>query len=102
MAFRDTWHRALVYFGLAEDPEYAEDAYEPDTGQHAEVYDAPSTAPPPSAASTGAARGTRSTTSSRTTSRPAGAPGLCGRCAATAASTCRSTWSPVQLQRRPG
>ena len=22
MAFRDTWHRALVYFGLAEDPEY--------------------------------------------------------------------------------
>ena len=43
MAFRDTWHRALVYFGLAEDPEYADDAYEPDTGQHAEVYDAPST-----------------------------------------------------------
>ena len=43
MAFRDTWHRALVYFGLAEDPEYAEDAYEPDTGQQAEVYDAPST-----------------------------------------------------------
>src|SRR5436190_1029853 len=29
MAFRDTWHRALVYFGLAEDPEYAEgDIYE--------------------------------------------------------------------------
>jgi cell division inhibitor SepF len=32
MAIRDTWHRALVYFGLAEDPEYAEqDVYEPDT-----------------------------------------------------------------------
>ena len=34
MAFRDTWHRALVYFGLAED-----DAYEDDL----EPYDAPET-----------------------------------------------------------
>ena len=25
MAVRDTWHRALVYFGLAEDPEYRYD-----------------------------------------------------------------------------
>jgi cell division inhibitor SepF len=25
MAFRDTWHRALVYFGLAEDEAYQED-----------------------------------------------------------------------------
>jgi cell division inhibitor SepF len=25
MAFRDTWHRALVYFGLAEDEAYEED-----------------------------------------------------------------------------
>ena len=35
MALRDTWHRALVYFGLAEDhdygPEYEED-YDPETG----------------------------------------------------------------------
>ena len=32
MAFRDTWHRALVYFGLAEDHEYADDEYyEPET-----------------------------------------------------------------------
>jgi cell division inhibitor SepF len=34
MAFRDTWHRALVYFGLAEDEAYAEelDPYgEPET-----------------------------------------------------------------------
>jgi cell division inhibitor SepF len=35
MALRDTWHRALVYFGLAEDhdhgPEY-EDEFEPETG----------------------------------------------------------------------
>ncbi len=28
MAFRDTWHRTLVYFGLAEDELY-EDEYEP-------------------------------------------------------------------------
>jgi cell division inhibitor SepF len=42
MAFRDTWHRALVYFGLAEDPEYPEaDLYDPDTGTEGEVYDAP-------------------------------------------------------------
>src|SRR5512142_2406082 len=25
MAFRDTWHRTLVYFGLAEDETYDED-----------------------------------------------------------------------------
>jgi len=41
MALRDTWHRALVYFGLAEDPDYADDeGYEPDTGQ-GDIYDAP-------------------------------------------------------------
>jgi cell division inhibitor SepF len=40
MAFRDTWHRALVYFGLAEDPDYVEGAYEPDTGQ-SDIYDSP-------------------------------------------------------------
>src|SRR3954453_1279540 len=34
MAFRDTWHRALVYFGLAEDHDYGpeyEDDFEPET-----------------------------------------------------------------------
>jgi cell division inhibitor SepF len=33
MALRDTWHRALVYFGLAEDHEYGPeyDEYEPET-----------------------------------------------------------------------
>src|SRR5438874_13607118 len=42
MAFRDTWHRALVYFGLAEDPEYREpELYEPDTGPHGELYESP-------------------------------------------------------------
>jgi cell division inhibitor SepF len=40
MALRDTWHRALVYFGLAEDPEYQEhDLYEPDTAPHGQVYE---------------------------------------------------------------
>jgi cell division inhibitor SepF len=29
MAFRDTWHRTLVYFGLAEDEAYDEDEIEP-------------------------------------------------------------------------
>jgi cell division inhibitor SepF len=40
MALRDTWHRALVYFGLAEDPDYQEhDLYEPDTSPHGQVYE---------------------------------------------------------------
>ena len=40
MAIRDTWHRALVYFGLAEDPDYREhDIYEPDTAPHGQVYE---------------------------------------------------------------
>jgi cell division inhibitor SepF len=29
MAFRDTWHRTLVYFGLAEDEGYEDDELEP-------------------------------------------------------------------------
>ena len=29
MAFRDTWHRTLVYFGLAEDDVYEDDDLEP-------------------------------------------------------------------------
>ncbi len=41
MALRDTWHRALVYFGLAEDTGYGEhDLYEPDTAPHGQVYEA--------------------------------------------------------------
>src|SRR5437870_1036999 len=42
MALRDTWHRALVYFGLAEDHDYGDeyvDTYEPDTAAE-EVFDA--------------------------------------------------------------
>ncbi|HET9185902.1 MAG TPA: cell division protein SepF [Solirubrobacterales bacterium] len=42
MALKDTWHRALVYFGLAEDhdygPEYEED-FEPETASE-EAFDA--------------------------------------------------------------
>ncbi len=41
MGLRDTWHRALVYFGLAEEPEYdyeepAADSNEPATGEEPE------------------------------------------------------------------
>jgi cell division inhibitor SepF len=40
MALRDTWHRALVYFGLAEDHDYGPeyDEYEPETGSE-EAFD---------------------------------------------------------------
>jgi cell division inhibitor SepF len=34
MAFRDTWHRTLVYFGLAEDDAYDEYEDEPYTSEH--------------------------------------------------------------------
>jgi cell division inhibitor SepF len=42
MALRDTWHKALVYFGLAEDHDYGpeyEDEFEPETGSE-EVFEA--------------------------------------------------------------
>src|SRR5688572_24290538 len=42
MAIRDTWHRALVYFGLAEDhhDDYAEEElYEPDTSVEEEMFE---------------------------------------------------------------
>jgi cell division inhibitor SepF len=41
MALRDTWHKALVYFGLAEDHDYGpayEDEFEPETGSE-EVFE---------------------------------------------------------------
>ncbi len=40
MALRDTWHRALVYFGLAEDHDYGpeyEEGYAPESSE--EVFD---------------------------------------------------------------
>jgi cell division inhibitor SepF len=42
MALRDSWHKALVYFGLAEDHDYGpeyEEEFEPETGTE-EVFEA--------------------------------------------------------------
>ncbi len=39
MAFRDTWHRTLVYFGLAEDEAYDDDYVEPYVEPEAEIQD---------------------------------------------------------------
>ena len=41
MAIRDTWHRALVYFGLAEDYEEGPEMYEPETSGGEELFEAP-------------------------------------------------------------
>jgi cell division inhibitor SepF len=41
MAIRDTWHRALVYFGLAEDYEEGPEMYEPETSGGDEMFEAP-------------------------------------------------------------
>ena len=39
MAFRDTWHRTLVYFGLAEDDDYENEEIEPYAEPEAEIQD---------------------------------------------------------------
>jgi cell division inhibitor SepF len=39
MAFKDSWHRALVYFGLAEERGYAYDEQEPEPEPEAEMED---------------------------------------------------------------
>ena len=39
MAFRDTWHRTLVYFGLAEDHAYEEEELEPYSEPEVELQD---------------------------------------------------------------
>jgi cell division inhibitor SepF len=39
MAFRDTWHRTLVYFGLAEDEEYDDEYYPPEPEPEAQLED---------------------------------------------------------------
>ena len=39
MAFRDTWHRTLVYFGLAEDEAYDDEDLEPYQEPEADVQD---------------------------------------------------------------
>jgi cell division inhibitor SepF len=45
MAFRDTWHRTLVYFGLAEDEVYDDDELEPDSEPEVEMQDSYSERP---------------------------------------------------------
>src|SRR3954467_5312967 len=43
MALRDTWHRALVYFGLAEDHDYGpeyDEIDDPDTGSE-DLFEGP-------------------------------------------------------------
>jgi cell division inhibitor SepF len=40
MALRDTWHRALVYFGLAEEYGDEHGPYEPETGTQGELLEA--------------------------------------------------------------
>ena len=37
MALKDSWHRTLVYFGLAE--EYDDEDYDPDTGPEVALED---------------------------------------------------------------
>ena len=39
MAFRDSWHRTLVYFGLAEDDAYDDEDLEPYSEPEAELQD---------------------------------------------------------------
>jgi cell division inhibitor SepF len=39
MAFRDTWHRTLVYFGLADDEDYDDDEIEPYAEPEIELQD---------------------------------------------------------------
>jgi cell division inhibitor SepF len=45
MAFRDTWHRTLVYFGLAEDEVYDDDELEPYSEPEVELQDSYSERP---------------------------------------------------------
>ncbi len=45
MAFRDTWHRTLVYFGLAEDDAYDDEDLEPYAEPEAELRDSYSERP---------------------------------------------------------
>jgi cell division inhibitor SepF len=39
MAFRDTWHRTLVYFGLAEDDAYEDEELEPYSEPEVDIQD---------------------------------------------------------------
>ena len=78
MAFRDSWHRALVYFGLAEERDPYE---EEDTGPEPEVEleDRYRERPSVRGCRPAGAAATRSTTSSPTTTRRR-VPRPCDRC----------------------
>ncbi len=73
MPIRDTWHRTLVYFGLAEDEGYEDDEYDAPvdgrTGRRGQLPRAPERSP---AEPHHAAGETTSTTSSPTTPPPSG------------------------------
>jgi len=47
MAFRDSWHRALVYFGLAEERGYVDERDERDERDDLDPRDEPAHSPPP-------------------------------------------------------
>lgn len=57
MAVRDTWNRALVYFGLAEDPEYRYDDDDDPYGEPDTIDERISTAPPRRGRGRGRGRG---------------------------------------------
>ena len=76
MALRDTWHRTLMYFGLADDEDY-EDDLEPYNEPEVEAQDAYATARTCAASARGAGA-TNSTTSSPTIPRPTVARPRCG------------------------
>ena len=78
MAFRDTWHRTLVYFGLAEDEAYDEEEVEAYQEPEVEVQDTYRERPNVRRLSASAAA-MRSTTSSPTTSARSDAPPRCDR-----------------------
>ena len=72
MAFRDSWHSALVYFGLAE--EYHDDDYEDEAAAAPRRRSRTATASGPTCAACAAAATSTTTSSPRTTRTPAAAP----------------------------
>ena len=93
MALRDTWHRALVYFGLAEDPDYREhDVYEPDTAPHGQVYEGGSAPRSATVSRISERRRARDEIDDIFAEEPPRAAGPGPGRAATAAPTSRCTW----------
>ena len=106
MSLRDSWHRALVYFGLAE--EYPDDYYDDDDARPRRSSRTTTASARTCAACAAAA--TRSTTSSPTTTRtpraaraarPRQPPDHRSGPSATATATCASTWSSPSRSTTP-